>query len=179
MYIDNQAAIQIMSKSTRGRNRHMDIRLKFLKAGMTTEQFDFTYIPSTDNDADIGTKVLPLPTYRKLRARVAGDRPDAELTAMLAQIVHDTRSNTCALMPIERDRHGQKHVSRAGSPGARTRRAGGVSELPNSTSYRSPVSVATAIDDMAETIVVRATQRAKEAIAKAGHRAVRHHWHSK
>ena len=53
------------------------------------------------------------------------------------------------------------------------------SELPNSTSYRSPVSVATAIDDMAETIVIRAAQRAKEAIEKVGHRGVRHHWRSK
>ena len=62
---------------------------------------------------------------------------------------------------------------------ARTLRAGGISELPNSTSYRSPVSVATAIDDMAETIVIRAAQRAKEAIERVGHRGVRHHWHSK
>ena len=44
--------------------------------------------------------------------------------------------------------------------------------------YRSPVSVATAIDDMAETIVIRATQRAKDTIQKAGHRGERS-WHSK
>ena len=49
-----------MSKSTRGRNRHIDIRLKFLQSGITTDMFDFVYIPSADNDSDIGTKVLPL-----------------------------------------------------------------------------------------------------------------------
>ncbi len=175
MYIDNQAAIQIMSKSTRGRNRHMDIRLKFLKAGMTTEEFDFTYIPSADNDADVGTKVLPLPTYRKLRARVAGDRPDAELTAMLAKIVHDTRSGVSAPMPIEQDLHGQGRVHHTGSSGARTRRAGGVSELPSPTPQRLPVAIATVIDDMAKTIVARATLRAKCAIQKATHRG-EHSW---
>ena len=44
----------------------MDIRLKFLQNSMHTEQFDFVYIPSADNDADIGTKVLALPIFRKL-----------------------------------------------------------------------------------------------------------------
>ena len=53
-----------------------------------------------------------------------------------------------------------------------------LSEPPNSTSYSSPVSIATAIDDIAETIVTRATQRAKDAIQKAGHRG-EHSWLSK
>ena len=48
-------------------------------------------------------------------------------------------------------------------------RAGGVSELPNhySNKYQSPASVAAAIDDMADAIVTKAAQKAKEAIENA------------
>jgi len=61
----------------------MDIRLKFLQNSMHTEQFDFVYIPSADNDADIGTKVLALPIFRKLRERVTGTRIDHKVLAMI------------------------------------------------------------------------------------------------
>ena len=56
-----------------------------------------------------------------------------------------------------------------GSSSARPRRAGGVSELPNhySNKYQSPASVAAAIDDMADAIVTKAAQKAKEAIENA------------
>ena len=45
----------------------------------------------------------------------------------------------------------------------------GLSELPNryANKYQSPASVAAAIDDMADAIVTRATQKAKEAIENA------------
>ncbi len=44
-----------------------------------------------------------------------------------------------------------------------------LSELPkyNVIKYQSPASVATAIDDMADAIVTKATQKAKEAIGNA------------
>ena len=44
-----------------------------------------------------------------------------------------------------------------------------VSELPkyNVNKYQSPASVATAIDDMADAIVTKAAQKAKEAIENA------------
>ena len=44
-----------------------------------------------------------------------------------------------------------------------------LSELPkyNVNKYQSPASVATAIDDMADAIVTKATQKAKEAIENA------------
>ena len=44
-----------------------------------------------------------------------------------------------------------------------------LSELPkyNVNKYQSPASVATAIDDMADVIVTKATQKAKEAIENA------------
>ena len=51
------------------------------------------------------------------------------------------------------------------------------SELPKST-YQSPTSVASAIDEMADVIMASATQKAKEAIEEAGQHKVRR-WHSK
>ena len=49
------------------------------------------------------------------------------------------------------------------------------SELPSPTPQRLPVAIATVIDDMAKTIVARATLRAKCAIQKAAHRG-EHSW---
>ena len=40
-------------------------------------------IPLADNDADIGTKVLALPIFRKLRERVTGTRVDHKVLAMI------------------------------------------------------------------------------------------------
>ena len=54
---------------------------------------------------------------------------------------------------------------------------GGLSDLPKST-YQSPASVASAIDEMADVIMASATQKAKDAIEEAGQHKVRH-WHSK
>ena len=47
--------------------------------------FDFVYIPSADNDSDIGTKVLPLPIFRKLRAFVTGERVEAGWLQAIAE----------------------------------------------------------------------------------------------
>ena len=52
-----------------------------------------------------------------------------------------------------------------------------LSDLPKST-YQSPASVASAIDEMADVIMASATQKAKDAIEEAGQHKVRH-WHSK
>ena len=51
------------------------------------------------------------------------------------------------------------------------------SRLPKST-YQSPASVASAIDEMADVIMASATQKAKDAIEEAGQHKVRH-WNSK
>ena len=56
-----------------------------------------------------------------------------------------------------------------------TRNGGYLSELPSPTPQRLPVAIATIVDDMAKTIVARATLRAKCAIQKAGHRG-EHGW---
>ena len=167
VFIDNQAAIQIMSKQSRGRNRHMDIRLKFLQMGMTTEQFVFAYIPSADNDADIGTKVLPLPVFRKLRARILGIRADTDVLQTMSATAHAATATS--------DATGRVNVARTISPtpgckryrksDARPRRAGGVSERMNtSSSHRSPASVADAIEHIAERIVAKAAEQATYAV---------------
>ena len=52
-----------------------------------------------------------------------------------------------------------------------------LSDLPKST-YQSPASVASAIDEMADVIMASATQKAKDAIEEAGQHKVRS-WHSK
>ena len=49
------------------------------------------------------------------------------------------------------------------------------SELPSPTPQRLPVAIATIVDDMAKTIVARATLRAKCAIQKATLRG-EHSW---
>ena len=126
IYADNQAAIAILSKETRGRNRHMDVRLKFLQSGMHHDMFEFTYIPSADNDADIGTKVLPLPIFRKLRDRVTGRRADAGITAILnAMRAHYTQTRARSAIRSSDVRQDAEH--------------GGVSDPPKITQYsRSP-----------------------------------------
>ena len=50
------------------------------------------------------------------------------------------------------------------------------SELPKPM-FQSPASVASAIDEMADVIMVSVAQKAKEAIEEAGLSKVRH-WHS-
>ena len=170
VFIDNQAAIQIMSKQSRGRNRHMDIRLKFLQLGMSTEQFVFTYIPSADNDADIGTKVLALPAFRKLRARILGIRADTEVLQDIVAMACVSR--TASPKPrrktspsLNRKISPMTNRGRCRKLDARPRRAGGVSEHNNTlTSHCSPSSVADAIDHIAERIVAKAAEQATRVI---------------
>ena len=38
----------MLNKQSRGRNRHMDIRLKFLQLHADIKTFDFLYIPTND-----------------------------------------------------------------------------------------------------------------------------------
>ena len=143
--------------------------------------------------------MLPLPIFRKLRAFVTGERADSSVRAMLAQITPtghsidirdayhyaDVADGPEAIArrifpqtPSRPRNAGSKTCSGSGrSSRARPRRAGGVLELPKST-YQSPASVASAIDEMADVIMASATQKAKAAIEEAGQHKVRH-WHSK
>ena len=125
IYVDNQAAITILSKETRGRNRHVDVRLKFLQNGMHHSMFNFPYIPSADNDADIGTKLLPLAIFRKLRDRVTGKRADADIAAVLNAMRAHYTQKARSVIRIPDVRQDAEH--------------GGVSDHPKITQYsRSP-----------------------------------------
>ena len=56
--IDNQPAIAAIASDSRGRNRHFDIRLQFLRHGISATDFVISYIATDDNPADGGTKAL-------------------------------------------------------------------------------------------------------------------------
>ena len=56
--IDNQPAIAAIASDSRGRNRHFDIRLQFLRHNISATDFTISYIATDDNPADGGTKAL-------------------------------------------------------------------------------------------------------------------------
>eukprot|EP00937_MAST-01D_sp_MAST-1D-sp2_P004004 g4004.t1 len=94
VYIDNQAAIAMLNKQPRGRNRHMDIRLKFLQLHADTETFDFLYIPTNDNDADLNTEVLSAPVFRALSRSVMGEDTQADGTDLIKDAIRALHART-------------------------------------------------------------------------------------
>ena len=48
----------VIQNDSRGRNRHFDIRLQFVRYNIDASQFLISYCPSDDNLADGGTKAL-------------------------------------------------------------------------------------------------------------------------
>ena len=82
IYVDNQAAITILQSSCRGRNRHIDIRIQFLRQHVDINTFDFAYVPSDENEADVGTKVLHRDVLRRLALRAHGYQPHGSRCAV-------------------------------------------------------------------------------------------------
>ena len=74
IYVDNQAAIVILQSTSRGRNRHIDIRIQFLRQHMDADTFEFVYVASEDNESDVGTKQLDRDTMGRLTMRAQGYR---------------------------------------------------------------------------------------------------------
>ena len=72
MYIDNQAAIASITSGIRGRNRHFDIRLAFMRLSIDQERFCIQYISSDKNLADGGTKALDRTKQAISAARLLG-----------------------------------------------------------------------------------------------------------
>ena len=58
LFIDNQAALAVIQNDSRGRNRHFDIRLQFVRFNIDVSKFLISYCPSDENLADGGTKAL-------------------------------------------------------------------------------------------------------------------------
>ena len=54
----NQAALAVIQNDSRGRNRHFDIRLQFVRFNIDVSKFLISYCPSDENLADGGTKAL-------------------------------------------------------------------------------------------------------------------------
>ena len=50
--------VAVIQNDSRGRNRHFDIRLQFVRYNIDASQFLISYCPSDDNLADGGTKAL-------------------------------------------------------------------------------------------------------------------------
>jgi len=67
IYTDNNRSI---SNSTNNKNhrqtKHIDVKFHFVKEHMKKGEIMFTYIPSSDNLADLFTKSLPCETIRRL-----------------------------------------------------------------------------------------------------------------
>ena len=72
MHIDNQAAIASITSGIRGRNRHFDIRLAFMRLSIDQERFCIHYISSDKNLADGGTKALDRTKQAISAARLLG-----------------------------------------------------------------------------------------------------------
>ena len=57
-WIDNQAALSVIQNDVRGRNRHFDIRIMFIRLNIDISKFLVSYCPTDQNVADGGTKAL-------------------------------------------------------------------------------------------------------------------------
>ena len=68
-YIDNQAALTVIQNDIRGRNRHFDIRLQFIRQNINISRFLASYCPSDENVADGGTKAL-----NRIKQKVSAQR---------------------------------------------------------------------------------------------------------
>ena len=75
LYIDNRAAITAITSESRGRNRHFDIRLKFMRKEISVQDFVLDYIPSAENPADGGTKALDRQAQLISARRLLGASP--------------------------------------------------------------------------------------------------------
>ncbi|XP_053698976.1 uncharacterized protein LOC128745943 [Sabethes cyaneus] len=66
---DNQSTIKIVSNSKDpGRLKHIDVKYFYVRELVERGFIEIDYVPSEKQQADILTKGLPAPTFRKLRA---------------------------------------------------------------------------------------------------------------
>ena len=71
---DNQACIQIADNPvSQRRTRHMDIRYHFVRDYIEDGTVTVKYCPTQQMLADIMTKMMPKPTFTRLRNKIIGD----------------------------------------------------------------------------------------------------------
>ena len=76
---DNQATIAMVNNHlVSARNRHFCIRMSWLREQATAGIVTFVYVRSQDNLADIFTKILPEPQFRRLRDMLLSPRLPAQ-----------------------------------------------------------------------------------------------------
>jgi len=67
--MDNQAAIAcIMNEASSAKTKHVDIKFKFIKDLFKSKLLIPTYVTTTNMKADILTKIMPAPTFVRLRS---------------------------------------------------------------------------------------------------------------
>jgi hypothetical protein len=68
---DNQSAIALAKDNKfHQRTKHIALRYLFIRGSINEDEISLSYIPSTDNIADIMTKAIPRPQFKYLRNRL-------------------------------------------------------------------------------------------------------------
>ncbi len=71
LWIDNQAAKFLAENEVvHSRSKHIDIRYWFVKDKIQHEVFNLSHVSSESNTADVFTKALPAPSFRKFRDKM-------------------------------------------------------------------------------------------------------------
>ena len=71
IFCDNQGAIRIAyNKTSKGRTKHVDIRLQAMKEAILSGEIKVGYVQSEDNISDIFTKALGRIAFHKLRDKI-------------------------------------------------------------------------------------------------------------
>ena len=74
--MDNQAAITcIMNEASSSKTKHVDIKHKYIKDLYQRNIIMPSYIPTTEMRADILTKIMPGPTFVRLRTMIGINPP--------------------------------------------------------------------------------------------------------
>jgi hypothetical protein len=76
LYVDNQAAIaSIMNETSSSKTKHVDIKHKYIKDLYQHKLIQPSYVATTDMKADILTKIMPGPTFVRLRTMIGLNPP--------------------------------------------------------------------------------------------------------
>jgi hypothetical protein len=62
---DSQPGLDAI-QSRKGRNKHYDVKIKFIAEGIDELRYRLGYIPTRENIADVFTKTVPGPRFREL-----------------------------------------------------------------------------------------------------------------
>ena len=73
--VDNQAAVVLVSEHTAGqsgRTKHIDVQYQFVRDRYQRGDLSIQFVPTTDQRADMFTKQLGGPEFRRHRSIVMG-----------------------------------------------------------------------------------------------------------